>query len=1057
MGCHGCISRFLFLGLVTILSTLRVLAQGKLLDDFENLKGWEVYTSSDVHAKISSAPGKKGKALMLECEFQSPGYAIAHKRFAIDLPANYKFTFYLRGEIPVNHFEFKLIDSLENVFWLKKLNVEYPRDWQKITIQKNQIVYAWGPSGGGTIRRVSAIEFVVSAGTGGKGKIFIDDFRLEPVADPSTLPPPVARAASEHKKHRAAFAIDGNSETLWKSSTASEEQWLLIDFHKARDFGGLVIEWDKEDYATRYDVEVSNDGDSWKAVYAVEKGNGGRDYIFVRDGQARLMRLNLKASSQHKGYGVRSIEIKDVDFSFSPNMFFQSIAQGSPAGYYPQWLTGKQSFWTIVGASGDTKEALINEQGAIEVDKGSFSLEPFLYVDDKLVTWHDVDIEPSLHKGYLPMPSVVWMTDDLRLHITAFAFGTRGRSNLMASYLIENTGKDRSTGKLFIAIRPFQLVPPWQHMVDMEPGVSPIKSISYDGQLITVNSNKTVVSLAEPDGFGAAVFDQGDITEYLSSGTLPTEGHVTDHFGYASAAVSYLFNLASGESRRIAVVVPFHQMAADLKPNRSAEEVDRFVREKFVETETFWETEVANIDIKLPGSAQKIVDVLKSNLAYILINRDGPAIQPGSRTYERSWIRDGSLTSTALLRTGNFDEVREYLDWFATYQYPDGKIPCAVDHRGPDPVPEHDSHGEFIYAVMEYFRFTGDTTWLRGKFENVKKAIGYMESLRNQRKTAEYTTGGADKRAFYGLLMPSISHEGYATPVHSYWDNFFGVRGYKDATSIAGILGEKELEKHWAVARDDFRAALNASLKLAMVNKNIDFIPGCAEKGDFDATSTTIGLDPAGELDNIPQPQLNNTFQKYYQFFQERQKDAIPWSNYTPYENRIIGSFIYLGQKERAHELLRFFLKDLHPLPWNHWAEVVWREPSTGKYIGDMPHTWCGSDFMRSVFTFFAFERESDGAVVLGAGIPEEWLHEGVEVRRLATHYGWLSYVMKQEGDSVNVRLSEGLRIPPGGIIVKSPRSMPLMAVSINGKPSNVFTGDEIRIHALPAEIVMKY
>ncbi|MCI0690423.1 hypothetical protein L0337_00280 [candidate division KSB1 bacterium] len=45
-----------------------------------------------------------------------------------------------------------------------------------------------------------------------------------------------------------------------------------------------------------------------------------------------------------------------------------------------------------------------------------------------------------------------------------------------------------------------------------------------------------------------------------------------------------------------------------------------------------------------------------------------------------------------------------------------------------------------------------------------------------------------------------------------------------------------------------------------MANKGIDFIPGCVELGDFDATSTTIGLDPCGELENIPQSQLNNTW-----------------------------------------------------------------------------------------------------------------------------------------------------------------------------------------------------
>ena len=35
-----------------------------------------------------------------------------------------------------------------------------------------------------------------------------------------------------------------------------------------------------------------------------------------------------------------------------------------------------------------------------------------------------------------------------------------------------------------------------------------------------------------------------------------------------------------------------------------------------------------------------INDTLRTSLAYILISRDGPALQPGTRSYARSWIRE---------------------------------------------------------------------------------------------------------------------------------------------------------------------------------------------------------------------------------------------------------------------------------------------------------------------------------------------------------------------------------------------------------------------------------
>jgi len=76
-------------------------------------------------------------------------------------------------------------------------------------------------------------------------------------------------------------------------------------------------------------------------------------------------------------------------------------------------------------------------------------------------------------------------------------------------------------------------------------------------------------------------------------------------------------------------------------------------------------------------------------------------------------------------------------------------------------------------------------------------------------------------------------------------------------------------------------------------------------------------------------------------------------------------------------------MRDRRPEGWNHWAEVVWRDASTPNFIGDMPHTWVGSDFLRSVRSMFVYERERDNALVVGAGIPESWVRDpaGVAVK----------------------------------------------------------------------------
>lgn len=69
------------------------------------------------------------------------------------------------------------------------------------------------------------------------------------------------------------------------------------------------------------------------------------------------------------------------------------------------------------------------------------------------------------------------------------------------------------------------------------------------------------------------------------------------------------------------------------------------------------------------------------------------------------------------------------------------------------------------------------------------KAVDYMQSLIAERTTDHYKNGNDSVRAHYGLITESISHEGYSEkPMHSYWDDFFVMKGFKDAVDIQKFL-----------------------------------------------------------------------------------------------------------------------------------------------------------------------------------------------------------------------------------------------------------------------------
>jgi hypothetical protein len=338
--------------------------------------------------------------------------------------------------------------------------------------------------------------------------------------------------------------------------------------------------------------------------------------------------------------------------------------------------------------------------------------------------------------------------------------------------------------------------------------------------------------------------------------------------------------------------------------------------------------------------------------------------------------------------------------------------------------------------VAELWRHTRDRKLIEPLWPKVDAAARYMETLRQSERTAANRSAG--REAFYGMMPASISHEGYAAkPMHSYWDNFWALTGYRDATDLARVLGHHERAAELDGQRAQFDADLKASLAAAVAQHRIEHLPGAAELGDFDPSSSTMIFSPAGAETGVPRALLESTWERYWRECVTRRDGQRVWNDYTPYELRSVSAFVRLGQPDRAHALLDYFLRDRRPAAWNQWAEVVGREPREPRFVGDMPHAWISSDYIRSALDLLAYARESDGALVLGAGVPPAWLQTGpVEVRGLRTAYGKLDLRLERtEPSLLRVLVGAGLEAPLGGVWFVWPGTGDPPRSTADGKP----------------------
>ncbi len=296
--------------------------------------------------------------------------------------------------------------------------------------------------------------------------------------------------------------------------------------------------------------------------------------------------------------------------------------------------------------------------------------------------------------------------------------------------------------------------------------------------------------------------------------------------------------------------------------------------------------------------------------------------------------------------------------------------------------------------------------------------------------------------------------------MHSYWDDTFAYRGLDDAVTLAAALGKPELAASWALRRDGFRADFLASIERVHATQRLAYLPASADLADFDSTSTTTMLDPGGLLAYLPRDAVEATFERFWHELVARRDDRREWETYTPYELRHVGTFVRLSLadpkwKARAHELLAYYLRDQRPAGWNGWPEAVHHDYRAHRFLGDLPHGWVGSDFIRSFLDLFAFERTEDAALVLGAGVPASWLErpQGIAVRGLATPWGELSYSLARSGNGYRFRVASGMRVPPGGLVLVPPSRERALAAAVDGRAVEAAADGTVTVRQLPAVV----
>ncbi|MDZ5815271.1 discoidin domain-containing protein [Stenotrophomonas maltophilia] len=741
----------------------------------------------------------------------------------------------------------------------------------------------------------------------------------------------------------------------------------------------------------------------------------------------------------------------------TPMKRYQIAASGAQRALFPASLQMQQTYWTAVGVHAGRQKSIFDEYGNLEAFKGAPLVQPiWRNADGNAAGAAGQTVQHALRDGWKPMPSATWAPQPgLELRSEAFAIERDGQPVTLLRHRLHNSGTTTINGTLTLVVRPMQMNPPWQN-----GGLSPIRDVSVERQAVRVNGRTLLHSLTPVTASGAAPFGaEGatEITAAIAAGTLPSTQQARDDQGLAAAALSYRVSLPPGASDAVVVAFPLGTAAADangalpdappLDLSSLPQGADPAFDALAAQASADWQARLGQVGLRLPDPS--LVDMLRAQAAYMLINQTGPAMQPGPRNYNRSFIRDGMATSAVLLRMGEAKVARDYLAWYSEHGvHANGLVSPILNDDGSVNTGfgsdiEYDSQGQYVALVADVARLDGGPESVRAYLPKVKAALRFLQELRERTLVAGYMAGQPAPERFAGILAPSISHEGYPSPTHSYWDDYWGLKGWHDGAWLADALGDHETAM-WA--RQQYKAlydALHASIRATMAWKGIDFIPSSADLGDGDPTGVSIALDPTGAQSVLPADALRTTFARYLEDVRKRNQPGALYA-YTPYEIRNVLSYVHLGQPEAADELLQGLLHDRRPLEWQVLAEVVHSRLRFPRYLGDMPHTWIGAEYGRTLFGMLM--REDDDALSLLPGTPPSWVAgDGLAVERLPTAYGTLQMQARQRDGALVVTLGDGLR---NGTAVKvwwPERTIPKL-VRVDGRPVADFDAEGVRL-----------
>jgi len=607
--------------------------------------------------------------------------------------------------------------------------------------------------------------------------------------------------------------------------------------------------------------------------------------------------------------------------------------------------------WTILGSIESDEKGVVDLKGMISPKENSPSLDIFIQHNDEYFF-------PSRNK-------IEQTVDDLTGIIKTFYNGSDFEYNFEAfsseidkGIFLKYNFKSKKSGlyRFFFLIRPFN-----------PESFIPIFNIEIKDNKIFVNSFPFLIPITKDYKF-ILFDDEADINDFKVS----EKNRITSKYGLSTGGIYYEFNLNENEEKNFELFLPQEEnYSIDLNFDKSKDNKVSFMK-KERENELIIDVPDDNIN-----------RIFNSNKIYLKSLINSEYITPGPLTYKKFWFRDSAYMIPALMKIGDLKRSEKIIEYFKKKIKKDGYFQSQIG--------EWDSNGQALFTIAEYYRYTKNKEFLNEFYPYIKKGAEWIE-----RKRKKYVDS-------YGLLPSSFSAEHFGPNDLYYYDDYFGLKGLLDASSLANEIGNKSdsenFLKYYLEFKNDVRKAIDKDQK--RLNKKI-CVGAFGRNIDASIIATFTSIFPLN-LDLLSKDEIMNSYEELRKkffvnncFYQNITHSGI--NLYLTLE--IAEALLYLNEEKKAVNL---FDSVISLLTKTYTGPEAINPKSLGGCEGDGHHGWLVAELIHFIRNSLLFEKEN-GIVIL-SGSRKEWFKDGDKIlfNNGVTYFGNISFEVNIKENIIDV------------------------------------------------------